>query len=90
MINFMLQHPNRQQQIKDIYNQYGYFNKILLPIEYIDKTNKFNDWRDEFIEAYNAQLTGHHKCPRIVLHGEPNCGKSTFVNKLFGKHSILL
>ncbi len=85
MINFMLQHPRRHQQIIDTYNFYGYSQKILLPIDYVDPLRKFNDWRDEFIEVYNNQLIGKHKCPRIVLRGEPNCGKSTFVKSLLGK-----
>ena len=47
----------------------------------------FDDWRDTFIKAFNEQVQfPRHKCPRIVLQGEPNTGKTSFVNFLFGNN----
>ncbi len=70
----------------DIYYGERYKNSLkLCKIEYKDADIRFFDWRDKFIKAFNFQLqTNKHKCPRIVLQGEPDCGKTSFVNYLFG------
>jgi hypothetical protein len=61
-------------------------------IEYFSPDKKFFDWRDEFIMAFNYQMKNlyFHKCPKIVLKGEPNTGKTSFVKFLFGKFFLTL
>ena len=88
--NFINEHFNQQSQILNIYYNKRYRdapNNQIYAIAY--KSDMFYDWRDTFIDAFNQQVQcSRHKCPRIVLHGEPNTGKVSFVKFLFGKTNL--